>query len=468
MFRSSVEYVGGTENEPDYVYYNCDIINNRTDDGLSQAGFSLLQDPFIRFNETRDYPLIRDAANYHFSIIRFTMNGANRDLPLFIPIIQTGQSDVNLTTYSVAIPFQQTFFTNLGNVQISAVPQPRFISYSPETKNPLLAPTPRPPKTEQDISTRYYWVYTYGWWIDTVNATLELAFQDTFAAFQAAWAAYPGLTTPFPYASYAAWKAATCATPQITYQGEDPPIFTIWGDSKAFGTRLSAFVPPGVPVAGDAVTAPSCRLFFNTNMYGLFANFPNKYYNVQSLPEYPGVVIPTGYVNEILFQNDQWSNIVDYTVAPYSGYTGMPADQKTQWWLSKQDYNSVDSLWSPIGSIVFTSTLLPIKTEAVGEPVVFGEGNLGDSAPTSRNAFQPLITDIALADNFANDWREFIYYTPTAEYRLSDFTGSHQDIRNIDVQVYWKNRLNNELYPISMFNLSSVSLKVMFRKRGAA
>lgn len=467
MYRSSVEYVGGTVEQPDYVYYNADIINNRTDDALTPGGLSVLPDPLIRFNETRDYPLIKDAANYHFSIIRFTMNGANRDLPLLIPIIQTGQSDVNLTTYAVAIPYSQSFNTNLGNIQINALPAPRYIQYSPETKNTALAPLPRLPTVEQDITSRYYWIYTYGYWVDLVNATLELAYQDTFAAFQAAWAAYPGLVTPFPYPDYATWKATVAATPKMTYEGEDPPLFSIWGDSKAFGTPLTTWVAPPV-VPGAPVSAPSCRLFFNTNMYGLFANFPNLYYNTTSLPYYPGAVVPAGYVNEILFQNDQWSNIVDYTVAPYSGYTAMPADQKTQWWVVKQDFESVDSLWSPIASIVFTSTLLPIKTEAVGEPVVFGTGNLGDSAPTSRNAFQPIITDIALDGNLANDWREFIYYTPSAEYRMSDFTGSHQDIRNIDIQVFWKNRLNNELYPISMFNLSSVSLKVMFRKRGAA
>lgn len=467
MFRSTVDYVGGTDTDPDYVYYNCDIINNRTDDSLSPGSESLLPDPQIRFNETRDYPLIRDASQYHFSIIRFTMNGANRDLPLFIPIVQTGQSDPNLTTYAVAIPFTQAFTTNLGAITLSAVPVPRFIEYSPETKNSALAPVPRPPTLDQDLYTRYYWVYTYGWWNDLVNATLELAFQDTFAAFQAAWAAYPGLTTPFPYADYGAFVNATGAAPQMTYEGENPTIFSILGDSKCFGERLTAWVPP-VPGPGLPITAPSCRLFFNTNMYGMFANFQNQYWNTTSLPYYPGVVVPPGYVNEILFDNKSFTNILDHTVAPWSGYTGMPTAQKTLFWVCRQDYASVDSLWSPIASVVFTSTLLPIKTEAVGEPVVFGAGNLGDSAPTSKNAFQPIITDIALGNNFANNWREFIYYAPSAEYRMSTFTGSKQDIRNIDIQVFWKNRLDGNLYPITMFNLSSVSLKVMFRKKGAA
>lgn len=463
MFSSSVDYVGGTDTDPDYVYYNCDIINNRTDDALTPGSQSVLPDPQIRFNETRDYPLIHDASQYHFSIIRFTMNGANRDLPLFIPIIQTGQPDPNLTTYSMAISFQQTFVTNLGNITVSALPTQRFIQYTPETKNPALAPLPRPPTLDQDLYTRYYWVYTYGWWNDIVNATLELAYQDTFAAFQAAWAAVPGLITAFPYANYAAFVAGNGVAPQMTYEGESPTIFSILGDSKCFGSSVTAYVPAGV-----FASAPSCKLFFNSNMYGMFANFPNLYWNTPNITYFPGIVAPPGYVNEILFDNKSFTNILDHTVLPWSGYTGMPAAQKTTFWICRQDYNSVDSLWSPIASIVFTSTLLPIKTEAVGEPVVFGAGNLGDSAPTSKNAFQPIITDISLPANYANNWREFIYYAPAAEYRMTAFTGSKQDIRNIDIQVFWKNRLDGNLYPITMFNLSSVSLKFMLRRKGAA
>jgi hypothetical protein len=111
--------------------------------------------------------------------------------------------------------------------------------------------------------------------------------------------------------------------------------------------------------------------------------------------------------------------------------------------------------------------LLPIRSEATGVPVILGTGNLGDSRSTSQAAFQPIITDIAVDTSIggADEYRTFIYYSPTAEYRLSDFSASKQEIRSIDVQVFWKNRLNNQLYPISMFNLSSVSLKCMFRHK---
>jgi hypothetical protein len=130
-----------------------------------------------------------------------------------------------------------------------------------------------------------------------------------------------------------------------------------------------------------------------------------------------------------------------------------------------QDYNSTSTLWSPIESIVFTTSLIPIIPESSGEPVIYGSGN--DSVSNaSTNAFTPIITDIALPLNNAHGYREFIEYAPIAEYRLSSLTNSRQDLRNIDIQVFFKARLTGELIPLRMFNLSSVGIKIMFRKKG--
>jgi hypothetical protein len=479
MYRSSVETYG-SGSEPDYVYYNADIINNRTDD----ATFALTPspDPPIRFNETRDAPLIKNAHNYHFSIVRFTMNGANRDLPLFIPNIQTGQPDVNLTTYASTISYQATWTTNLGATSFNIAPPATALIYQPETINIIQAPVPPAPLVKQDLSTRYYWVYTYQHMVDLVNQTFLNAHQAVFTAFQAAWAAVPGLTDPFPFANFAAFQASV-QTPKLVYQGESNQLFQIYGDSAGFGQPLEPFVV--VPyVAGTASLAarPQYRLFFNTNLYGLFANFQNLYWNSTNITAYnvPGQspaftlpalgTVPVGYTNEILFPNKNFQNVADYRITPYAGVPPLgyvPPSQQKVWWIAQQDYKSVDSIWSPISSIVFTSTLLPLKYEATGAPVLLGTSNTGDSTAAVQNAFLPIITDIALDQTLggADDYRQFIYYAPNAEYRMADFGASNQEIRNIDVQVYWKNRLDNNLYPITMFNLSSVSLKVMFRRR---
>lgn len=481
MYRSNVTAYGSSSTEPDYVYFNADIINNRTDD----ATFALTPspDPPIRFNETRDAPLVKNADDYHFSIIRFTMNGANRDLPLFIPNIQTGQTNVNLTTYAATISYQATWTTNLGNITFNVAPAATRLIYQPETINTVLAPTPAAPTVKQDLSTRYYWVYTYQHMVDLVNQTFINAHQALYTAFQAAWAGTAGLTDPFPFATFAAFQDSI-QSPRLVYLGESSQLFQIYGDSAGFGQPLEPFVAiPYAPGTAVLTSRPQYRLFFNTNLYGLFANFQNLYWNsttitsytvpgqtpAYTLPAFPAPV-PVGYTNEILFPNKNFQNVADYRIAPYAGVPPLgyvPTSQQKVWWVAQQDYKSVDSLWSPISSIVFTSTLLPLKTEATGQPILLGTSNTGDSTAAVQNAFLPIITDIALdqALGGADDYRQFIYYAPAAEYRMADFGTSKQEIRNIDIQVFWKNRLDNNLYPVTMFNLSSVSIKVMFRRR---
>lgn len=608
-----VQTVAGTTGA-DYIYYNADIINNETND---RAGGKNVIDPQIRFNETRDAPLIKDASQYYFSIVRFSMNGAGKDLPLFIPVIQTGTGNstlqipdaaVNLTTYSAAISLQQTWNIPVGagvaSKTFNIAPQSRFVIYEPETKNPEVAPQPRsmanpgyrgiynvssiyrvgdvvatgfataplpaigvgpfyqtvqPPQwnandsyrkgtavsynglvfsaiatippgspppvvgvnwvlgivgvptsntqvwasiagdqgNNQDLSTRYYWVYTYQHWLDLVNKTIldpaqlssapgaasTCIYQDLYNEFELAWYAAGANAGSFPYATLQAFVDVVNA-PQIVYS-PDTKRFTIYADSDGFGSRITTFTPAGAGVVGPT-TSPYMRLFFNTNMFGLFSNFNNTYWNtvdptigpfaglpiwVDAAANGAGTLTPIGYTNEILFKNKFWTNVVDYRLPPQSGVPPLgyvPTAQQKPYWTTEQDYYSVDSLWSPISSIVFTSTLLPIRSEFTGQPVSLGSGNIGNSSATVQSAFQPIITDITLDQaGGASDYRGFISYVPTAEYRLSDFTGSKQDVRNIDVQVSWKNRLDNLLYPINMFNCSNVSFKMMFRHKDA-
>jgi hypothetical protein len=109
---------------------------------------------------------------------------------------------------------------------------------------------------------------------------------------------------------------------------------------------------------------------------------------------------------------------------------------------------------------------MPVKPEANSAPVIIGQANIGYSQSTAQSAFTRIITDLALPmEKGAASWKTFIYYVPSAEYRMSDFLASHQPLSGVDVQVFWKNRLNNQLYPVAMTNLSSVSFKMMFKKK---
>lgn len=512
---SYVEFEGDSR-DPDILYYNATIVNNTTDD--TRNGQATL-DPPIRFNETRDTALIRDASRYQFSIVRFVVNGGNKDLPLFIPQIQssTGQTDPNLTEYGVGITAN---FPQIGSTptNYASAPPLTYVEYISETQNPILAPvppapcsasyvgvfddatayspgqivywtdtkyysynstifsqglprivlnppvspTPDPTNTlywtvtsselgrPQNLSTKYYWVYTYDWWLTLVNTAFD-------NANRAIWTDYtanaPAGSTPY---SYVEWLQVY-PSPVMVYNSSTL-LFSIW--------------VPAAYVTGKP-TSPIFQIYFNVNMEGLFSNFPNNYYNdgvgIPWIYQPPGppVLLPDGYANAILvypiggplLQLNVRTNASLPVPNVSPNYVG-------NWIVMTQNYLSTSTLWSPIDAIVFTSALLPIQNEASAPPNVLGSKNTGYSATTSASAFQPTITDVAL--DLSSDpagYRKMIYYAPTAEYRMSDFQNSKFDIRNVDISVFWRNRLDNQLYPVSMFNLSSVSIKLMFRKK---
>jgi hypothetical protein len=319
-------------------------------------------------------------------------------------------------------------------------------------------------------------VYDYTNWLDLVNIAFVNDQLAILYAFQQAWIA-SGTVDVFPFtinaAGVAAFQAIVGPAPKMLFNPDDG-LFTLQFCEKAFGERISALpgVGQGGNVASAAVTVPAsrpvCNLFFDSNMFGIFANFENIYYGGPSSGALgPFAVTPVGYSNEIVVANKNYTNILDLRPVPVGpSLLPIPATEAQIFWTITQDYESTSSLWSPISSVVFTSSLLPIRNEYTGAPIVFGKGNIGTTGQSVQNAFQPIITDIAadLANDGADAYRKMLYYSPVAEYRMASLTPSKQNINAIDIQVFWRNRLDGVLYPVTMYALSSVSIKCMFRR----
>ena len=526
-FRSIVD--GGADSE--MIYYNALMTSSKTAD----LTFSQPPQP-VKFNETRDAPIVRDASQYNFSIIKFTMNGPGRELPLFIPLIQTNgtvgvfgiQNDPNQTIYNLATAYQRTWnYTNnagaAATATITLAPQSTPIQYIPEIQNTTIAPVPQVPVTgiaKQDLSTRYYWVYNYSHFATLVNNALYQSYVELWAAFQAAWAALP-TAQPSPYTAGGPNPIRDGVNlfildhdvPFIKYN-EFTRLFEIYGDARGFnitgslvsgpsvsryntplGTQQSvpAFVPPVYVAAAppSGASQPYLRLFFNTELMNLLANLPNMFYGAVggSTLQFPiGAAVTIGssatftgvgpwlYSYEILFTNQLYTNILNnnpllqgsQAVPPpvYNPYYLIPTDRQNLYWKVTQDYRSTDAMWSPVASIVFTSAMLPVKKEYNSAIVDLNAGNLGSGSVGSQSAFQPIITEFSIdqQQEGAEGYRNFTQYEPTAEYRMLSMTASHEEIRNIDIQVYWKYRLTGELIPLTAANCSDINIKMLFRK----
>jgi hypothetical protein len=394
------------------------------------------------------------------------------------------------TAYSFTLSYQQIWNIPPGGTrQFTALSPEIFMVWFPQINNNTVAPPPQVGQiTQQDLNSRFWWADDYNWVINLMNSTLDVAWVNVWSSFRSQWNTSYGAGSS-PYETYASWVNGVGNAPKIVWDGVNR-TFTLYADSDCWGQRLTSFTP-GM-LASTPTVSPYCRMFMNNNMYGLLSGLPTIYWNTSTVPVPPSTLnVPgspanistttwsanaltnvQGATNEIFFKNAYYSNVSDYRLAPYSGTPPLgfvpttPINQQKVYWTLVQDFKCTDTLWTPVQSLVFTTQLIPLVKEFQSEPNYLGAGNLGNSAPTSQSAFQPIATDfeVDLADLGADLWRGFIQYNPTAEYRMADMAGQ-QPIRSIDIQVFWKSRLDGQLYPVNMFNLSSVSIKMLFRKK---
>lgn len=126
------------------------------------------------------------------------------------------------------------------------------------------------------------------------------------------------------------------------------------------------------------------------------------------------------------------------------------------WNAVPQEFSTV-SIWSPVKSIVFTSSLLPVNASLSGDPVVFGVGSLKLTTGNNNN-----ITSI-LTDFTADSYNATVQYTPSAEYRLFDLI-QNSPLASVGLQAFWKDRFSN-LIPLLLPSGCSASIKILFRKK---
>jgi len=121
-----------------------------------------------------------------------------------------------------------------------------------------------------------------------------------------------------------------------------------------------------------------------------------------------------------------------------------------------QEISSIGNL-SPILSIVFTSTQLPIIQNVTSNPNVYVNGVISNQ--NSSNSAYPIITDM-VPNGFV--FTSNIIYVPSGTYRYISLIPNNR-IQNVDFQVYWLNKLG-DLIPIYLNTGSCCTMKVLFQK----
>ena len=437
MSFSSVKILG-SQSVPDRVYYNATIVNNtvKTDQSAD--------DPVIRFADTRQTPLIPDASKYNMSVEYFELNGATKSLPIFIPQIQIG-ADINKTIYIVSVGIYN------GSVySIEDAP----ILWEPENQTTFtVVPTTATPS---QIETDYYYCYSYGHWVYLVNKALSVAWTAAVAG------ATGGCGTQCPFIEF----------------DQTSGLFTLNQDAKTsmcpVGVALPAPFSVTYTAAGSYKAGEYSFVGMNANLEGLLTNFNNTYYatGIQwrtSGFDLPEVVIDMGLTNlnkttgtvtgaNALATLKGINPVSFFLVNPFTN-----AETTNAFVKLTQDFVSTGTLWSPIASFVMVTTQIPIRNEAQANPIKLGDANIGTQNGSS-GSFQRVLIETPINAVTADIWRGWVLYQPLTT-TLSSLDDSKEGITEVDLFLYWRNRLTNSLIPVRLYNEGSVSIRLMFEKR---
>jgi hypothetical protein len=442
------------DNDPATLYYNCTIVNTASaEDPVSY--------PLVRFQENRTTPYISNVEDYEFSIVRFTMDGPGKLLPMFIPSVVIGQNDRDLTIYTIGIGFNKTLFTPnspstpvtfQGYCQLHV----QFQSESQEWFAVHQGDLPAPPLQRQDISSDYYYLSTYDSWLNQVNKTLYQCQWGDLSGVSPAYVAAgsPPVSIADQFLTWWISQGGTAGTvPELVTQAP----FIVYDT----GTGRFKLWAPSYGYGGDDRTSKNsaadeeCYVYADHNMYNLFHSFPadyigdgSKVYRLRITARNSKFEQPQAITTEV-----NPTNVVQTLVSVPIVY-----------YVCEQENTSTSTLWNPIENITFTSTLIPVIAEATGPTTDYGKST---QAVVSSSAVVPIVTDIAVPKSDAYSYNGFIAYVPSGEYRMTSLVGAG-DLRQVDIQVFWKCRNNGALIPVAMPNGSSVSIKMMFRRKTSA
>jgi len=450
MSFSSVT-IQGKQATPDRVYYNGTVVNN------SLTSIQLVDDPAITFKDQRQTALIVDAHNYEISVMNFSLNGCPKTLPLFIPQIgATSPSDINTTIYSI------TFGVQHGSTYDVVT---KYVIWRPENQaSYTLVPTTALPIQKE---TDYYYCYTYSHFICQVNAALNAAWVEAGGGGNPAFYAF-GTQCPF--------FEFDEVTGLFSLNQDSNTCLTPYDTTLPSPYATATYTTASNPAGADYASGEYSFVGMNSCLENLLTNFAATYYSADQLwaaqpgKYLPEIVIDTGLPIDLKTETADTDTPVGLTlrsnpkssifqlVNPFNG----AAIQKAFFARLTQDYISTGGCWSPIASFVLATNKIPVRNEANANPVTFGSSNL--AGIPSSGAFQKVLIETPIQALRADIWKGNILYEPSLEL-FASLEPSHEGISEVDITLFWRNRLTNSLVPVHIPNQGSMSFRLLFKRK---
>ena len=357
-------------------------------------------------------------------------------------------TDVTTTIYSVSVGVFDGILYNLA--------PPVYIVWEPENVASYI-PVPTTANPVQSESA-YYYCYSYTHWVSLVNKALLTS-----------WTNAGGSTfgTQCPFLEF----------------DENTGLFSLNQDANTCMVPYGHKLPSPYDVAsssaspsGTYATNEYSFVGMNTCLENLLTNFNSIYYGAGILWAGTNIFLPENVINMGLPINLETGVVTGTTpvgvslrsqpktsifqlVNPFLG-TPLPG---TFFARLPQDFISTGSIWSPIASFVLATTQIPVRNEATANPISFGQKNVGGENGNG-GAFQKVLIETPINALTADIWKGWILYEPlTLTY--SSLDPSHDGVSDIDVNLFWRNRLTNSLVPVRVPNQGSMSFRLLFKRK---
>ena len=120
------------------------------------------------------------------------------------------------------------------------------------------------------------------------------------------------------------------------------------------------------------------------------------------------------------------------------------------------------SLWNPIASLVFATSLLPIVPSQTSRPKVYDDPSAELTSGGQAN-IASILSDFEVSVSPTDQYRPDITYVPPGEYRLVDMY-STCNLNKVDLSVFCKDNFGN-LNPFYLQPGCSARVKLMFRRK---
>ena len=418
---------------PFHIYYDINMMNDDSTGNSSAVP--------IKFTETRNQPILANPSEYFMTVQRMCIDTAS--LPLMIPEVAVGETDVNKTVYQFAV----------GKYADDAGARVFNVTFRPQdqTLNP-----PSTPITASGTHDDYYFTYSFQAFIDMVNKSLY----DGFTTYS--------LTGTQPYVVFnkESNKAAFYFPQYVAPTAGNPT----WGGTYAAGNTTTYF------------------LYMNASLYNLFSSLQADY--VGKLPSNGGVSTtttnfgwyrltinaPNGAVASSALQN----NFIGVNASLVSGgilqssepfvdafnsysyiSSGAYPTTPTFWSVLAQDYPTAP-LWCPVQAVVMTTALMPVVAELTGTPQIYGASGASFNQGDNNNVLN-IIADVEVPLIRGDEYKPMIFYEPKAEYRLIDLQ-SNSPVNSIEINLYWRDWFG-ALHTFLLDTGNQANMKILFRKK---